>query len=63
MRKKETIGFLLSLPRDCRDKLRIIAAQRNLRNPGRVASASGIARDIIVDYLKEIERLEAENHG
>jgi hypothetical protein len=42
---------MLSIPRECRDRLREIAARQNLENPNQVTSASSIAREIICNFL------------
>jgi hypothetical protein len=46
---------MLSVPKECRDKLREIAARQNLENPDRVTSAATIAREIICEHLDKID--------
>jgi hypothetical protein len=46
---------MLSIPKECRDRLREIAARENLKNPDHVTSASTIAREIICTYLDEVD--------
>jgi hypothetical protein len=50
---------MLSVPPDCRDKLRQMAARRNFRNPNQVTSASTIARELVLEGIERIERMEA----
>jgi hypothetical protein len=50
---------MLSIPKDCRDRLRELAARQNLENPDQVTSASSIAREIICKFLDDVE---AESH-
>ena len=51
MPKERGLPLMLSIPKECRDKLREIAARQNLDNPDQVTSASTIARQIICNYL------------
>jgi len=51
MTKSALIPLMLSVPQDIRDKLRKMAAQRNLENPDQVTSAAEIGRKIICDFL------------
>ena len=46
---------MLSIPKDCRDRLREMAARQNLENMDQVTSASTIAREIICRYLGRVE--------
>ena len=43
----------------CRNKLRQMAAKRNLQNSKRVTSAATIARKLVVKGIEKIERMEA----
>lgn len=45
------VPLMLSVPKVVRDKLRIMAAQMNLKNPNTVTSASTIAKEIVCEYL------------
>ena len=49
------VPLMLTAPKDCRDRLRQMAAERNLQNPNKVVAASTIARDLLVESLSEIE--------
>ena len=49
------VPLMLSVPQECRDKLRRMAAERNLQDPNKVVAASTIARDLLVESLSEIE--------
>ena len=55
MPKERGLPLMLSIPKDCRDRLREIAARRNLKNKDQVTSASTIAREIICTYLDRVE--------
>jgi len=55
MPKERGLPLVLSIPKECRDKLREIAARQNLENPNQVTSASSIAREIICKFLDEAE--------
>ena len=55
MPKERGLPLMLSIPRECRDKLREIAARQNLDNPDQVTSASTIARQIICEHLDNID--------
>jgi hypothetical protein len=50
---------MISLPPEARDKLRILAAEQNLRNPNHVTSAATIAREMILEGIEKIESMEA----
>jgi hypothetical protein len=49
------VPLMLTVPKECRDRLRQMAAERNLQNPNKVVAASTIARDLLVESLSEIE--------
>ena len=53
------VALMLSVPQDCRDKLRQMAARRNFHNPERVTSASTIARELVLEGIEKIEQMEA----
>jgi hypothetical protein len=53
------VALMLSVPPECRDKLRQMAAEQNLRNTQRVTSASSIARELVIEGIERIERMEA----
>ena len=56
--KNRQVPMMLSVPPDCRDKLRQMAARRNFHNPERVTSASTIARELVLEGIDRIERME-----
>jgi hypothetical protein len=51
--------MMISLPTKARDKLRILAAEQNMRNPNQVTSAATIARELVLDGIEKIEQMEA----
>ena len=53
------VPLMLSVPPHSRDKLRQMAARRNFHNPERVTSASTIARELVLEGIERIERVEA----
>jgi hypothetical protein len=59
MSKNRQFPMMISLPPEARDKLRILAAEQNLRNTNRVTSAATIARELILDGIEKIESMEA----
>jgi hypothetical protein len=58
MNQSKQVPLMISLPPEARDKLRILAAEQNMRNPNRVSSAAGIARELIMEGIDKIERME-----
>ena len=59
MEKSKQVPMMISLPPEARDKLRIFAAESNMRDPNRVATAAGIARELILEVIEKIEHMEA----
>ena len=59
MKKSRQTAMMISLPPEARDKLRIFAAESNMRNPNRVATAAGIARELVLEGIEKIEQMEA----
>jgi hypothetical protein len=57
--KNRQVALMLSVPPDCRDKLRQMAAERNYRDPKQVTSASTIARELVIEGIDRIELMEA----
>jgi hypothetical protein len=55
MKENKQVQLMLSIPKSFRDKLRTMAAEQNLENPDQVTSASTLAREIICEYLDQIE--------
>jgi hypothetical protein len=49
----EKVSITISIDKQYRDKLRIMAAERNFENPNQITSASTIAREIICEYLDQ----------
>ena len=52
------VPLMLSVPPECRDKLRQMAAERNFRNPNQVTSAATIARELVLEGIERIEKME-----
>ena len=48
------IAMMISVEREYRDRLRKIAAEQNLKDPSKVRTASGIVRDIVYEYLDQL---------
>jgi len=55
MKKENKVALMLSVPRTVRNKLRIMAAKENLKNPDSTTSASTIAKEILCSYLENIK--------
>ena len=55
MPENKPVPLMLSIPKKIRDKLRIMAAELNLKNPDLVTSASGIAKEIVCAYFDNRE--------
>jgi hypothetical protein len=55
MPENKPVPLMLSIPKSFRDKLRIMAAELNLKNPDLVTSASTIAREIVCAYFDNRE--------
>jgi len=53
MSENKPVPLMLSIPKSFRDKLRMMAAEQNLKNPDQVTSASTIAREIVCEYLDQ----------
>lgn len=47
----EKVSITISIAKMYRDRLRIMAAERNFENPNQITSASTIAREIVCKYL------------
>jgi hypothetical protein len=61
MPKERGLPLMLSIPKESRDRLREMAAKKNLKNKDQVTSASTIAREIICEYLDGAEAGEDQN--
>ena len=53
------VPLMLSVPQECRDKLRRMAAKRNLQNPNKVTGAATIARELVLEGIERVEQMEA----
>ena len=53
------VPLMLSVPQECRDALRTMAAKRNLQNPNKVTGAATIARELILEGIERVEQMEA----
>jgi predicted DNA-binding protein len=58
MSLEEKVSLTITIPKNYRDRLRTMAAQQNLHDPDQLTSASTIAREIICEYIDEIDCLE-----
>ena len=47
----EKVSITISIAKMYRDRLRIMAAERNFEDPNQITSASTIAREIVCEYL------------
>lgn len=56
---EEKVSLTIAIPKRFRDRLRTMAAQQNLHDPGQITSASTIAREIICKYIDDLDRTEA----
>ena len=61
--EKETVTILVTLPKDHRDTLRRMAAERNLMNPDQVTTAAGLAREIISEFLDSNLSAQEDQEG
>jgi hypothetical protein len=59
MSQSKQVPMMISLPPEARDRLRILAAEQNMRNPTRVTAAASIARELILEGIEKIESMEA----
>ena len=60
MYQEEKVSLTISIPKGYRDRLRTMAAQQNLHDPDQLTSASTIAREIICEYIDEVDRIEQD---
>ena len=63
MTKEAGVPLMITLAREVRDKLREIAAKRNLKNLNDVTTASRVGREIICDFLSKLEEDGARADG
>lgn len=58
---EEKVSLTIAIPKTYRDCLRTMAAKKNLREPDQLTSASTIAREIICEYLDNLDRTDASS--
>lgn len=58
MFQEEKVSLTISITKSYRDRLRTMAAQRNLHDPNQLTSASTLAREIICDHLDNLNCME-----
>jgi hypothetical protein len=51
---EEKVSLTISINKEYRDRLRMIAAEQNLKNPDKVTSASTLAKEIICKHLDKL---------
>jgi hypothetical protein len=56
MTNSDNVPFMISIPKQCRDTLRKIAAEQNLSNPDEVTSAARLGREIILKHLESMNQ-------
>ena len=56
--KNRQVALMLSVPPECRHKLRQMAAERNLKDTQRVTSAATIARELLLEGIERVEKIE-----
>ena len=61
MTHNRQVPLMLSLPEEYRDKLRVMVAEMNLKNPSRIVTAASLGRKIIMDYLEKNTDLTKSN--
>lgn len=54
MDPEKLVSITISLPQKCRDRLRVMAAEQNLRTPQSFTSVSFLGREIICRHLEGI---------
>ena len=60
MSLEEKVSLTISIAKSYRDRLRTMAATRNLHDVDQLTSASTIAREIICDHIDELDGIEAD---
>ena len=55
MSDKQNVTILVTMPRPSRDLLRKMAAEQTFKNPGKKKSAAGLVREIICQYLDNLD--------
>jgi ethanolamine utilization cobalamin adenosyltransferase len=56
MDESKNVPLMISLPKKYRDFLRRIAAEKNLATPDNVVTAAGLGKQIICQYLEDLEK-------
>ena len=54
MFNEEKVSLTISINKEYRDRLRMIAAEQTLNNPDKVTSASTLAKEIICGHLEKL---------
>ena len=60
MDAERLVSITISIPKVCRDQLRRIAAETNLKNPDQLISLSELGREIFSGYLKNLTAQKKE---
>ena len=55
MTEGKLVPLTLSLPQNLKDRLRVLAAEKNLNNPTEYNSISSIAREAFSKYFEKME--------
>jgi hypothetical protein len=58
MNKSKSVPMMISLPKEVRDNLRIMAAEQNMKNPDQVTSAATIAKNFILEGIDRDEHMK-----
>ena len=53
--KTKKVSFMLYIPKNYRDQLRIMAAEHNLKDPENQTHAATIATEILCQHLDKVE--------
>jgi hypothetical protein len=51
--------LMISIPRECNKVLCRMATERNRKNPDLKVTVERIAREAVIEYVDEVERIEA----
>lgn len=60
MNQTKKVQLNIYIPEQCRDRLRIMAAEQIIRNPGKQITGAGLAAEIVCEYVRNLER--EQNH-
>ena len=63
MEPEKLVLITISVPKSCRNQLRKIIAQSNLKNPDQVTSLSELGREIFLTYLKSLNEEQAKGNA